>query len=157
MNHVEVVGNDRTNDHVIYRELRTRPGNKYNKSDIIRTIQELQQLGYFDAEQISPDIQNANPNEGTVDVKWNLVESGASQIELQGGYGGGGFIGTLGPFLSITFLLKIFLMAKPISQCLWVTGKHLPCGCRQVELLGCIVFETLQNLGLAEKNRFVSV
>ncbi|WP_209402862.1 outer membrane protein assembly factor [Pseudozobellia sp. WGM2] len=96
LNHVEVVGNDRTNDHVIYRELRTRPGNKYNKSDIIRTIQELQQLGYFDAEQISPDIQNANPNEGTVDVKWNLVESGASQIELQGGYGGGGFIGTLG-------------------------------------------------------------
>lgn len=96
LNHVEVVGNDRTNDHVIYRELRTKPGNKYNKSDIIRTIRELQQLGYFDAEQISPDIQNANPNEGTVDVKWNLVESGSSQIELQGGYGGGGFIGTLG-------------------------------------------------------------
>jgi len=96
LNHIEVVGNDRTNDHVIFRELRTRPGNKYAKSDIIRTIQELQQLGYFDAEQISPDIQNANPNEGTVDVKWNLVESGSSQIELQGGYGGGGFIGTLG-------------------------------------------------------------
>ncbi|SHJ73917.1 outer membrane protein assembly factor BamA [Pseudozobellia thermophila] len=96
LDHVEVVGNDRTNDHVIYRELRTRPGNKYNKSDIIRTIRELQQLGYFDAEQIKPDIQNANPNEGTVDIKWNLVESGSSQIELQGGYGGGGFIGTLG-------------------------------------------------------------
>jgi len=96
LNHVDVVGNDRTNDHVIYRELRTRPGQKYNKSDIIRTIQELQQLGYFDAEQIKPDILNANPNEGTVDVKWGLVESGSSQIELQGGYGGGGFIGTLG-------------------------------------------------------------
>ena len=96
LNHVEVVGNDRTNDHVIYRELRTRPGQRYNKSDIIRTIQELQQLGYFDAEAIKPDILNANPNEGTVDVNWSLVESGASQIELQGGYGGGGFIGTLG-------------------------------------------------------------
>ncbi|MAU71868.1 MAG: outer membrane protein assembly factor BamA [Pseudozobellia sp.] len=96
LNHVEVVGNDRTNDHVIYRELRTRPGNKYDKSNIIRTIQELQQLGYFDAEQIKPDILNANPNEGTVDINWNLVESGSSQIELQGGYGGGGFIGTLG-------------------------------------------------------------
>jgi len=96
LNHIDVVGNDRTNDHVVYRELRTRPGNKYNKSDIIRTIRELQQLGYFDAEAIKPDIQNANPNEGTVDVKWNLVESGSSQIELQGGYGGGGFIGTLG-------------------------------------------------------------
>ncbi|MGB7392866.1 MAG: outer membrane protein assembly factor BamA [Pricia sp.] len=96
LNHVDVVGNDRTNDHVIYRELRTRPGQKYNKSDIIRTIRELQQLGYFDAEQITPDILNPNPNEGSVDVKWNLVESGSSQIELQGGYGGGGFIGTLG-------------------------------------------------------------
>ncbi len=96
LNHVDVVGNDRTNDHVVYRELRTRPGQKYNKSDIIRTIQELQQLGYFDAEQIKPDILNPNPNEGSVDIKWNLVESGSSQIELQGGYGGGGFIGTLG-------------------------------------------------------------
>ncbi|WP_276167979.1 BamA/OMP85 family outer membrane protein [Zobellia alginiliquefaciens] len=96
LNHIDVVGNDRTNDHVIYRELRTRPGQKYNKSDIIRTIRELQQLGYFDAEQIKPDILNPNPNEGTVDIKYNLVESGSSQIELQGGYGGGGFIGTLG-------------------------------------------------------------
>ncbi|HET8737775.1 MAG TPA: POTRA domain-containing protein [Pricia sp.] len=96
LDHVSVVGNDRTNDHVIYRELRTRPGQKYDKSDIIRTIRELQQLGYFDAEQITPDILNPNPNEGSVDIKWNLVESGSSQIELQGGYGGGGFIGTLG-------------------------------------------------------------
>ncbi|TFG74111.1 MAG: outer membrane protein assembly factor BamA, partial [Flavobacteriales bacterium] len=96
LDHVTVEGNDRTNDHVIYRELRTRPGQRYNKSDIIRTIRELQQLGFFDAEQIKPDILNPNPNEGTVDVNYNLVESGSSQIELQGGYGGGGFIGTLG-------------------------------------------------------------
>lgn len=96
LNHVTVEGNDKTNDHVIYRELRTRPGQKYNKSDIIRSIRELGQLGFFDAEQITPDITNANPNEGTVDIGWKLVESGSSQIELQGGYGGGGFIGTLG-------------------------------------------------------------
>lgn len=96
LNHVIVTGNDKTNDHVIYRELRTRPGQKYNKSDIIRSIRELGQLGYFDAEQIVPDIQNPNPNEGTVDLAYSLVESGSSQIELQGGYGGGGFIGTLG-------------------------------------------------------------
>ena len=54
------------------------------------------QLGFFDAEQIKPDILNPNPNAGTVDLKYSLVESGSSQIELQGGYGGGGFIGTLG-------------------------------------------------------------
>jgi outer membrane protein insertion porin family len=96
LDHVTVSGNDKTNDHVIFRELRTRPGQKYNKSDIIRSIRELGQLGFFDAEQITPDVLNANPNEGTVDLAWNLVESGSSQIELQGGYGGGGFIGTLG-------------------------------------------------------------
>ncbi len=96
LNHVTVNGNIKTNDHVIFRELRTRPGQKYNKSDIIRTIRELGQLGFFDAEQIKPDVLNADPNAGTVDLDWSLVESGSSQIELQGGYGGGGFIGTLG-------------------------------------------------------------
>jgi len=96
LDHVTVNGNDKTNDHVIFRELRTRPGKQYSKSDIVRTIRELQQLGFFDAEQIRPDILNPNPNAGTVDVNFDLVESGSSQIELQGGYGGGGFIGTLG-------------------------------------------------------------
>ncbi|MGB5235998.1 MAG: POTRA domain-containing protein [Flavobacteriaceae bacterium] len=96
LNHVTVSGNDKTNDHVIFRELRTRPGQKYSKENIVRSIRELGQLGFFDAEQISPDIQNPDPNAGTVDLAYNLVESGSSQIELQGGYGGGGFIGTLG-------------------------------------------------------------
>ncbi len=96
LDHVTINGNDKTNDHVIFRELRTRPGNQYSKANIVRTIRELQQLGFFDAEQIKPDIQNPDPNAGTVDVNYDLVESGSSQIELQGGYGGGGFIGTLG-------------------------------------------------------------
>jgi outer membrane protein insertion porin family len=56
----------------------------------------LGQLGFFDAEQITPDFKDVDPNAGTVDIEYGLVERGASQIELQGGYGGGGFIGTLG-------------------------------------------------------------
>ena len=108
LNHVTISGNDKTNDHVIYRELRTRPGQKYNKSDIIRSIRELGQLGFFDAEQIKPDVLNANPNEGTVDLAWSLVESGSSQIELQGGYGGGGFIGTLGLSFSNFSIQNLF-------------------------------------------------
>ena len=108
LNHVTVSGNDKTNDHVIFRELRTRPGQKYNKSDIIRSIRELGQLGFFDAEQIKPDVLNANPNEGTVDLAWSLVESGSSQIELQGGYGGGGFIGTLGLSFSNFSIQNLF-------------------------------------------------
>lgn len=94
--HVTVVGNDKTNDHVIYRELRTRPGQKYSKRNVVRTIRELGQLGFFDAEQLSPNFKNVDPNNGTLDMEYSVVEKGASQIELQGGYGGGGFVGTLG-------------------------------------------------------------
>lgn len=95
-NKISVVGNDKTNDHVIFRELRTKPGELYSKDKVVRTVRELGQLGFFDAEQISPNFKNVDPNNGTVDIELGLVESGASQIELQGGYGGGGFIGTLG-------------------------------------------------------------
>jgi len=95
-NKISVVGNTKTNDHVIYRELRVKPGELYSKDKVVRTIREVGQLGFFDAEQISPDFKNVNPNLGTVDIELGLIEAGASQIELQGGYGGGGFIGTLG-------------------------------------------------------------
>lgn len=95
-NNVSVTGNDKTNDHVIYRELRTKPGTLYRKSDVIRTIRELGQLGFFDAQQLTPNMKNFNTQDGTVDIEYQVVERGSSQIELQGGYGGGGFIGTLG-------------------------------------------------------------
>jgi len=95
-NKITVVGNDKTNDHVIYRELRTKPGQKYSKDALIRTIREIGQLGFFDPEAIDPKFKNVDASAGTVDIEYNLVEKGSSQIELQGGYGGGGFIGTLG-------------------------------------------------------------
>lgn len=95
-NKITVTGNDKTNDHVIYRELRTKPGEKYNKELLIRTIREIGQLGFFDPETIEPKFKNVDASAGTVDIEYPLTEKGASQIELQGGYGGGGFIGTLG-------------------------------------------------------------
>jgi outer membrane protein insertion porin family len=95
-NKITVVGNDKTNDRVIYRELRTKPGNIYSKEELVRTIREIGQLGFFDPESIDPKFKNVDAAAGTVDIEYNLVEKGSSQIELQGGYGGGGFIGTLG-------------------------------------------------------------
>ncbi len=95
-NKITVVGNDKTNDRVIYRELRTKPGEKYSKELLVRTIREIGQLGFFDPEAIDPKFKNVDAGAGTVDIEYNLVEKGSSQIELQGGYGGGGFIGTLG-------------------------------------------------------------
>jgi len=95
-NKITVVGNDKTNDHVIYRELRTKPGEKYSKEELVRTIREIGQLGFFDPESINPEFKNVDSGAGTVDIEYQLVEKGASQIELQGGYGGSGFVGTLG-------------------------------------------------------------
>ncbi|WP_417237757.1 BamA/OMP85 family outer membrane protein [Bizionia sp.] len=117
-NSVTVVGNDVTNDRVIYRELHTRPGQLYSKANVVRTIRELSQLGYFDAEQIATNFNNPNPNEGTIDLEYGVVETGSSQVELQGGYGGGGFIGTLGLSFNNFSLKNIFNLEayKPVPR-----------------------------------------
>lgn len=104
---VSVIGNDKTNDHVIFRELHTRPGDLFSKESIIRSIREVSQLGFFDAEAISPDVK-PNYAEKTVDIEYSVAEKGSSQIELQGGYGGGSFIGTLGLSFSNFSIKNIF-------------------------------------------------
>ena len=91
---VTVSGNDKTNDHVIFRELRVKPGDLFSRQNIIRSIREIGQLGFFDA-NVSPDVKPDYQNK-TADIDFSVVEKGGSQIELQGGYGGGSFIGTLG-------------------------------------------------------------
>ncbi len=103
---VTVVGNDKTNDHVIFRELRVKPGDLFSRTAIIRSIRELGQLGFFDTNvvpDVKPDYQNK-----TADIEFTVVEKGGSQIELQGGYGGGSFIGTLGLSFNNFSLKNIF-------------------------------------------------
>ncbi len=95
INKVSVSGNTKTNDHVVIREIRTRPGQLFSRSDIIRTTRELAQLRYFDPEKIVPDIV-PNPADGTVDITYQVEETSADQIELSGGWGYGRIIGTLG-------------------------------------------------------------
>lgn len=107
-NNITITGNTRTNDHVIYRMLRTTPGERYSRQKIINSIRELGQLGFFDAQKINPQLKNVSEQEGTVDVEYALEEAGASRIELQGGYGGGGFVGTLGLSFTNFSLRNIF-------------------------------------------------
>jgi len=95
INKVSIYGNDRTNDHVIIRELRTLPGQLFSRSAIIRTTRELAQLRYFDPEKIIPDV-SPDPITGTVDISYHVEETSADQIELSGGWGYGRIIGTLG-------------------------------------------------------------
>jgi len=95
INKVTVKGNEKTNDHVVIREIRTRPGQLFSRSDVIRTTRELANLRYFNAETINPNII-PNPSEGTVDIEYQVEETSADQIELSGGWGYGQIIGTLG-------------------------------------------------------------
>ena len=90
-----IKGNYKTNEHVIRREIRTKPGDLFNRNDIIRTQRELAQLGYFDEQafEINP---LPNPTDGSVDIEYVVTERSSDQIELSGGYGAGRIIGTLG-------------------------------------------------------------
>ncbi|HMJ46967.1 MAG TPA: POTRA domain-containing protein, partial [Ferruginibacter sp.] len=93
---ITVSGNDKTKDYVILRELRTIPGDKFSRADIIRTQRELSQLGFFNPEKITPNVV-PNSDNGTVDINWQVEEKSADQLELSAGFGGGiGLTGTLG-------------------------------------------------------------
>ena len=96
INRVIISGNERTSDHVIRRELNTVPGQKFRRSDIIRTQQMLSSMGYFNPQKIEQDIR-PNPTDGTVDIEWKLQEQSNDQVQLSGGWGGYyGFVGTVG-------------------------------------------------------------
>jgi len=96
---VNIYGNDKTKEYVIRRELRTVPGEKFSRSDIIRSIRELSALNYFNQEKINPNPV-PNPDDGTVDINYTLEEKSSDQLELSAGWGG--YIGLTGT-LGITF------------------------------------------------------
>ena len=106
-------GNTKTSDRVILREIRTKPGNTFSKSDIQRTMRDLAAIGLFDPEQLGVDPR-PNPADGTVDIVYTLVEKPSDQIELSGGWGGNGFsrtptlIGTAGIVLNNFSSRKLF-------------------------------------------------
>lgn len=93
---ITIAGNERTKDHVIRRELRTMPGELFNRSELIRSIRELGNLQYFNQETINPGVV-PNADDGTVDINWKVEEKSSDQLELSAGWGGGiGLTGTLG-------------------------------------------------------------
>lgn len=96
---VRIMGNTKTNEKVIRRELRTLPGNKFSRTDLIRSQREIVNLGYFDPAQLDV-VPIPNPENGTVDIEYRVVEKPSDQFELSAGWGGqgasGGLFGTLG-------------------------------------------------------------
>jgi len=95
INKVTVSGNTKTNDRVIIREIRTKPGQLFSRELIIRTQRELAQLGYFDQEKLGVNPK-PNPADGTVDIEYVVEEKPSDQFELQGGYGANQLVGSLG-------------------------------------------------------------
>ncbi len=95
VNKVTIKGNTKTNDHVALREVQTRPGQLFSRDRLIRSQRQLAQLKYFDAEKLTPSV-NPNPEDGTVDIGYDVTETSADQIELSGGWGYGRIVGTLG-------------------------------------------------------------
>ncbi|MBS1746951.1 MAG: outer membrane protein assembly factor [Bacteroidetes bacterium] len=105
---ITISGNDRTKEYVIRRELRTLPGEKFSRSDVIRSQREIANLGFFDQEKIVPDIVPDQDN-GTVDVNWQVQEKSGDQLELSAGFGGGiGVTGTLGVTFNNFSIKNIF-------------------------------------------------
>ncbi len=117
INKVTLTGNTRTNDHVAMREIRTRPGQLFNRQAIIRTQRELSQLRYFNAESITPDVQ-PDPVNNTADIEYQVEETSSDQIELSGGYGYGRIMGSLGLSFNNFSLRGIFKkeMWRPIPS-----------------------------------------
>jgi outer membrane protein insertion porin family len=111
LNDIIISGNTKTNEHVVRRELYTRPGELFSRSDIIRSVRELAALGHFNPETISPNPL-PNPSDGTVDIEYGLEERANDQLELSGGWGGSyGFMGTVGIRFS-NFSMRNFFNGK---------------------------------------------
>lgn len=105
---IKIEGNDKTREYVIRREIRTLPGEKFSRLDIIRTQRELSQLGYFNQEKIGINPV-PNQEDGTVDINYSLEEKSSDQLELSAGWGGNiGLTGTLGVTFNNFSIKNIF-------------------------------------------------
>ncbi len=110
---VVIRGNDRTHENVIRRELRVRPGDKFSRSDLIRSQREIVGLGFFDPQALGINTP-VNPDRGTVDIEFDLEEKANDQLELSMGWGGAGFglFGTVGVSFN-NFSVKDAFDGKP--------------------------------------------
>lgn len=95
INRIILNGNTKTSDKVVMREILTKPGQKFSKTDLIETTQMLSKLGYFDPQTINP--RPVPQADGTVNIEYDVEEKSSDNIELSGGWGGfQGLVGTFG-------------------------------------------------------------
>ena len=107
INHVRINGNDRLYENVVRRELRTKPGDLFSKEALQRSARELASMGHFDPEKVNPDVK-PDPENGTVDINWNLEQKSNDQIEFSLGWGQTGVIGRVGLKLNNFSMRNLF-------------------------------------------------
>ena len=107
ISNVRIYGNDRIYEEVVRRELRTKPGDLFNKDAIMRSAREIASMGFFDPEKVNPDVK-PNYEDGTVDINWNLEQKSNDQLEFSLGWGQTGIIGRVGIKLNNFSMRNLF-------------------------------------------------
>ncbi len=107
INHVRIMGNDRLYENVIRRELRTKPGDLFSKEALRRSAREIASMGHFDPEKVNPDVK-PDPENGTVNINWELEQKSNDQVEFSLGWGQTGVIGRIGLKLNNFSMRNLF-------------------------------------------------
>ncbi|MFW9607799.1 MAG: outer membrane protein assembly factor, partial [Prevotella sp.] len=107
LSHVRINGNDRLYENVVRRELRTKPGDLFSKEALMRSVRELASMGHFDPEKINPDVK-PSPEDGTVNINYNLEQKSNDQVEFSLGWGQTGVIGRIGLKLNNFSMANLF-------------------------------------------------
>ena len=117
VNNISVIGNTKVKDHVIMREVRSLPGSMFKRSDIIRTQEEFNRLGFFNPETLGVN-PTPNPETGTVDIEYSVESKSSDQLELQGGWGNGMVVGAFSVIFNNFSTSKFFKRSswKPIPS-----------------------------------------
>ena len=98
---INIVGNDRTREHVIRREFDISEGDPLNQIYLQRTKRRLEGLGFFESVDISTR-QGDSPDRVIVTVR--VVDKATGEFSI-----GGGYSTTSGPLAEISFSEKNFL------------------------------------------------
>ena len=107
VNHVRINGNDRLYENVVRRELRTKPGDLFSKEALQRSAREIASMGHFDPEKVNPEPK-PDPENGTVDINYNLEQKSNDQVEFSLGWGQTGVIGRIGLKLNNFSMRNLF-------------------------------------------------
>ena len=102
VNRVEIVGNELTRDRVIRDAITMLPGDVFRQDALIRSYQNISNLGFFNQPLPFPETRPAN-DQGDVDIIFRVTEKHTGQVNfgasLGQGTGIGGFVGLEEPNL----------------------------------------------------------